>query len=115
MRDTGCSGMIIRRKMVNKADFTGKMGHIVTVDRTIKRTSMAGVEVDSPFYVRTVEVLCLKDPLFDLIIGNEPGAKGLDDPNPEWGVVTAVATRAQIRNGNNHTRPLKIKEVTDKM
>ena len=75
---------------------------------------MAKVEVDTPFYVGTVEALCLQDLLFDLIIANVPGARRSDNPNPEWGVVTAVATRAQARNGKD-PKPLKMKEVTDKM
>ena len=56
----------------------------------------------------------LAGPLFDLIIGNGPGATKSDDPNPEWGVVTPVATKAQARNGKD-PKPLKMKEVTDKM
>ena len=83
LRDTGCSGVIIRRELVDEADFTGKVGHIMTVDRTLKRVPIAKVEVDTPFYVGTVEALCLQDPLFDLIIGNVPGARRSDDPNPE--------------------------------
>ena len=114
LRNTGCSEVIIRRELVDETDFTGEMGHIMTVDRTIKRTPVAKVEVDTPFYVGTVEALCLQDPLFDLIIGNVPGARRSDDPNPEWEVVTAVAARAQARSGKN-PKPLKMKEVTDKI
>ena len=73
------------------------------MDHTIKRAPLARVDVDKPFYDGTVEALCLKDPLFDLIIGNVPGARKSDDPNPEWGVVTAMYIRAQIRNGNKST------------
>ena len=43
-----------------------------------------------------------------------PGARRSDDPNPEWRVVTAVATRAQARSGKD-PKPLKMKEATDKM
>ena len=43
-----------------------------------------------------------------------PEARRSDDPNPEWEMVTAVATRAQARCGND-PKPLKMKEVTDKM
>ena len=100
--------------MVDEADFTGKMGHIMSVDRTIERAFMAKVEVDTPFYVGTVEALCLQDSLFDLIIGNVPGARRSDDPNLERGMVTAVATRAQARSGKD-PKPLKMKEVTDEM
>ena len=80
---------------MDETDFTGEMGHIMTVDRTLKQAPMVKVNVDTPFYVGTVEALCLQDPIFDLIIGNVPGARISDDPNPEWVVVTAVATRAQ--------------------
>ena len=48
LRDTGCTGAIIRRELVDEADFIGEMGHIMTVDRTLKRTPMAKVEVDTP-------------------------------------------------------------------
>ena len=106
--------VIIRRESVDEADFTGETGHIMTMDRTLKRAPMAKVAVDTPFYLGTVEALCLHDSLFDLIISNVPGARRSDDPNPEWGVLTAVATRAQARNGED-PKPLKIKEVTDKM
>ena len=46
---------------------------------------------------------------------NVLGARGSDDPNLEWGVVTAVAARAQIRSCNEETIPLKMKEVKGKM
>ena len=82
-RDTECIGVIIGRELVDEADFTGEMGHIMTVNCTIKRAPMARVEVDTLFYVGTVEALRLKEPLFDLIISNVPGARGSDNPNPE--------------------------------
>ena len=56
----------------------------------------------------------MKDPLFDLVIGNAPGARKPNDPNPEWGVVAAAVTRAQARECGN-PKPLKVKEVTSKM
>ena len=62
LRDTACSGVIIRRELVDKTDFTGDMGHIMTVDRTLKRARMAKVEVDTAFYVGTFEAVCLQDP-----------------------------------------------------
>ena len=113
-QDSGCSGVIVKRELVDEADFTGEMGHIMTVDRVLKRAPIARVKVDTPFFVGTVEALCLKDPLFDLIIGNVPGARGPGDPNPEWGVVAAVVTRAQARE-SKEPKPLKVKDVTKEM
>ena len=43
-----------------------------------------------------------------------PGARRSDNPNPEWGGVTAVATRVQAQSGKD-PKPPKMKEVTDKM
>ena len=45
LQDTGCSGVIIRRKLVDETNFKGEMGHIMTVDRTIKRASMDKVQL----------------------------------------------------------------------
>ena len=86
LRDTGCSGAIARRELLDETDFTGEMGHIMTVDCTIKRAPMAKVEVDTPFYVGTVEALCLRDPLFDLIIGTclELEYQAIQIQNGEW-------------------------------
>ena len=114
LRDTGCSGVIIRKEVVDETDYTGEMGDSMTVDRTIKRAPMAKVEVDTLFYVGTVEAFSLQDLLFDLIIGNVSGARRSDDPNPEWGEVTEAATRAQARSGKDLKSP-KMKEVTYKM
>ena len=114
LRDSGCSGVIVKRDLVDEADFTGEVGHMLTVDRTIKRAPIARIEVDTPFYNGTVEAMCMKDPLFDLIIGNVPEARKPDDPDPKWGVVAAAVTRAQARDRRD-LKPLKVKEVTSKM
>ena len=80
----------------------------------IIRGLIARIEVDTPFYTRTVEAICMKDPLFDLIIGNVLGARKPNDPNPEWGAVAATVTRAQARE-RGYPKQLKMKEVTTKM
>ena len=58
--------------------------------------------------------MSMKDLLIDLIIGNVPGARKPNDPNPEWEVVAATVTRAQARKLGNR-KPLKVKEATSKM
>ena len=83
LRDTGCNSVIIRKELMDEVDFTGRTGHIMALHCTINE---------------------LKDPLFDLVIENVPGPRESDDPNSEWGVVTAVATRTQIRSGNKDTK-----------
>ena len=68
---------------------------MMTVDRMLKRAPIARINIDTPYYARVVEALCLLDPLFDLIIGNIPGARRPDDPNPKWSTSAAVATRVK--------------------
>ena len=84
------------------------------VNRTLKRATIARIKVDTPFYSRTVKAMCMKDSLFDLIIGNVPGARKPNDPNPDWRLVAAAVTRTQAREHGN-LKPRKVKEVTSKM
>ena len=83
LRDSRCNGVIVKRKLVDEADFIEKVGYMMTVNRTLIRAPISRIEVDTPLYTGTVEAMCMKDPLFDLIIGNVPGARKPNDPNPE--------------------------------
>ena len=87
---------------------------MMTVYQTLIRALITRIEVDTPFYSGTVKAMCMKDFLFDLIIGNVPGARKPNDPNPKWVVVAAAVTRKQARERGN-PKPLKVKEVTSKM
>ena len=110
LRDSDCNGVIVNRELVDEADFIGKVGYMMTVDRMLIR---ARIEVDTSFYIETVEAMCMKDPLFNLrvIIGNVPGARKPNGPNPKWGVMAPAVTRAQARERGN-PKPLKVKEMT---
>ena len=69
-RDSGCNGAIVKRELVDEADFIGEVGYMMTVDRTLIKAPIARIEVDiSYFNTGTVEAMCMKNPLFDLIIG----------------------------------------------
>ena len=85
MRDSGCNGMIVKRKLVDKEDFTGEVGHMMTVNRTLIRASFARINVDTTFYIETVKVMCMKDNIFDLNIGKVLGARKSNDPNLNGG------------------------------
>ena len=65
---------------------------MMTVDQTLLRAPIDRIKLDTPFYSGIVEAKSMKDPLFDLIVGNVPGAKKPNDPNPEWGLMTTVVT-----------------------
>ena len=69
----------------------------MTADRMLKKASMARIKVDrhTPYLVGEVDALCLREPLFDLIIGNIRGGRNPNDPDPSWGIFAAAITRAQ--------------------
>ena len=77
LRDSGCNGMIVERKL-----FYWKSG-LHDDGKSNANTSIARIEVDTPFYTGTIKALYMKDPRFDFIIGNVPGARKPNDPNPE--------------------------------
>ena len=114
MRDTGCSGVIVKRELVAEEQLTGKVGYIMTVAHTLLKAPFANVEINTPYFSGTVEALCLRDPLYPLIVGNIPGARALDDPDETWCMEVAAFTRAQARK-STESKPLKVVEATNQM
>ena len=80
-------------------------------DRTLKETPIAEIEVDTPYYRGVTRDICLRDPLFDLVIGNIPGARNPNDPVPGGETCAVVVTRAQARKDIT-VKSLFTKEVT---
>ena len=58
-RDTGCNGVIVRRELVKEDDFTGSIIYVMAVDRTLKEALIAEIEVDTPYYMRVTQAICL--------------------------------------------------------
>ena len=97
LRDTGYNGVIVRRELVKKDDFSGSMGYVMAIDRTLKEAPIAEIKVDTPYYTGVIQAICLRDPLFDLVIGNTPGIRNPDNPVPGVEMCAAAVTRAQAR------------------
>ena len=114
LRDTGCSGVILKRELVAEEQLTGKVGYIMAVARTLLKAPFANVEISMPYYSGKVEALCLRDPLYQLIIGNILGARAPDDPDETWCVEATAVTRSQARK-TTESKPLKVAEATNQM
>ena len=51
LRDTGCTGVLIKRDLVNQGELTGEKGYVATFDKTLLiRSPIAKIEVDTPFF-----------------------------------------------------------------
>ncbi|MEW8548610.1 MAG: hypothetical protein AB2693_34345, partial [Candidatus Thiodiazotropha sp.] len=81
LRDTGCTGVIVRKSLVPQSAFTGKTLTMVMVDSSTQTLPEAKVSIDSPYYKGEVLALCLDRPLVDVIIGNIEGAREPGNPD----------------------------------
>ena len=107
MRDTGCTGAVVRRSLVTERQLTGKERRYRMIDGTESVAPVARVYLESPYYSGSLEVLCVKEPLFDVIVGNVEGAAG--------GVceANAVVTRAQHAKKEEPYRSLRVRDPVD--
>ena len=67
LRDTGCNGVIARREWVKEDDFTGSIGYVIAIDRTLNEASIAEIKVDKLYYTGVTQAICLRDPFFALV------------------------------------------------
>ena len=86
----------------------------MTVARTLLKAPFANVEVSTLSYSGTMEDLCLKDPLYELIIGNIARSRDSDDLDETWCVKAAAITRSQS-GISTERKPLRVAEVMDKL
>ncbi|XP_021341977.1 uncharacterized protein LOC110442615 [Mizuhopecten yessoensis] len=119
LRDTGCSGIVVRRDLVNDNELLNMMQTCKLVDGREISVPIAQVRLDTPYYSGTANVWCMNCPLYDVIIGNVPGARDSDKPDPNWkesgGDIGAVQTREQRKREDIKTPltvPAALKDVT---
>ena len=116
LRDTGCSGIVVKRDLVSEDQFTGERHVMLLIDNTARKVPIAKIDVDTPYLKGQVEAQCLPDAVYDLIIGNVPGARAADDPDPSWQVPVQKAcvepTRSQAKKAGEHI-PLKVPDTKE--
>ena len=70
LRDTGCSGIVVKKNLVSEDQFTGYFNVMLLIDNTARKVPIARITVDTPYLKGQVEAQCLPDAIYDLIIGN---------------------------------------------
>jgi hypothetical protein len=123
LRDTGCSGVVVKRELVEDEQLTGNFQKCVLIDGTVRMVEEAYINVDTPFYTGKVKALCMKEPVYDLIIGNIEGARNQMDPDPQWcskndrsgfsEVLQAVQTRGQQKKEKQGMKQLNVTGLVD--
>ncbi|XP_040068703.1 uncharacterized protein LOC120841790 [Ixodes scapularis] len=80
LRDTGSNTVIVRRGLVDDGLLTGTKKPVYLVDGTVKMLPEAHIHVKTPYFNGGLKALCMDGPLYDLVLGNIPGAREPDDP-----------------------------------
>ena len=114
LRDTGCTGVIVKQSLVSSENLTGKMHSCMMVDRTTLQLPEAKVSLDTRYFKGDTLALCMKNPLVDVIIGNIPGARDAHDPNMNWVPALAVQTRSQAKLPKQTKTSLKTHNIIDR-
>ena len=107
LRDTGCSGIVVKKNRLSEDQFTGDFNVMLLIDNTARKVPIARITVDTPYLKGQVEAQCLPDAIYDLIIGNVPGARPADEPDSTWQEACAVTTRSQAKK-DGEVIPLKV-------
>ena len=97
LRDTGCSGVVVKKDLVGEDEFTGDFNVMLLIDNKARKVPIARNYVETPYLKGHVEAQCLSDPIYDLIIGNIRDARDTQNPDPSWQEVCAVTTRSQAK------------------
>ena len=97
LRDTGCSTIVVRRSLVPDEKLTGQEERCILIDGTIRRTPVAKIYVDTPYYSGLTTAVCMKNPIYDLIVGNIEGVRDSMDQQQLLHPSQAVQTRSQTK------------------
>ena len=107
MRDTGCTGVVVRRDLVSDEQMLGKELDVTLINESKLKYPVARISVECPFFNGTTEALCMEDTLYDLVIGNIDGSKLPDMSH----FAASVVTRSQAKKDERTYKKLKISQI----
>ena len=98
LRDTGCTGVVVRRSLVSDGQMLNKQSGVTLINNYKQRCPMARINIDSPFFRGSTDALCIDDPAHDLVIGNIEGSKFPDMTHFSSGVVNKKRSKKSRKN-----------------
>lgn len=124
LRDSGCSGVVVKSEHVSQEQFTGRSIECVLIDGTVRKVPEAIISIQTPFLSGKVKALCMTNPVYDLIIGNIDGARDPSNPDTDWEKQwktksdevnvegLAVQTRGQAKQEKEKFKTLKVPSIS---
>ena len=101
LRDTGCSGVVVKKKFVKDCQYTGRHGFMTLIDKTIRKAPIARINIDTPYFTGEVDALCLPDAIYDVFIGNIDGARLPNELRQERKIETSAASDNDTSSDND--------------
>lgn len=111
LRDTGCSGIVVKRSVVDEDCLLGSIQVCLLADGSKIEAPVAHIFIDTPYLKGEYDAWCMATPVYDLIIGNVPNAKEPGNPNPNWRSVNAVETRQQVKDKGKPYSQLRVQDI----
>ena len=120
LRDTGCSGVVVQKALVNQKQYTGKVQRCAFIDGSVHTFPIAEVYLDTPYYKGHVSAVVIENPLYPLIVGNISGVDNSSLSGTDFSVLSskqgsadisvakAVVTRSQTQKQPAKTKPLQV-------
>ena len=74
----------MNKRLVAPKQLTGRYKICTLMDGAEKRFETAIVDIDTPYIKQRMQVVCVENPEFDLIIGDVDGARCKCNPDSNW-------------------------------
>ena len=122
LRDTGCTGVVVRRSLVSDGQMLNKQSGATLINNYNQRCPMARINIDCPFFRGSTDALCIDDPAHDLVIGNIEGSKFPDMTHFSSRVVNKKRSKKSRKNRKvkvadnfirQHRQELVLKQASD--
>ena len=62
LRDTGCTGVVVRRSLVSDGQMLNKQSGVTLINNYKQRCPVARINIDCPFFSGSTDALCIDDP-----------------------------------------------------
>ena len=74
LRDSGCTCVVVNRKLIKDKMLTGEMCDLKTISGEVIMAPRAKVNIECEYFKGIVNAVCVCNPIVDVIIGEVKGA-----------------------------------------
>lgn len=114
LRDTRRNTVVVRQELIPQENLTGKSNPVFLLDQTVRYLSEAKIFVQMPYYTGKVLANCVSNLLYDLVLGNIPGIRDVNNHNPAWVEADELAGQRLNDEGDVNRRTGKKADASKK-